>query len=358
MFNRVVASFACVLSLAVAPSFAFGPRGHAIVGAIADQKLAGTATADKVAALIDGLTLEKAALLPDTIKSFDAHPNAFVLAGHPELTNQLRAFLKANPHNMPALDHHAFHFTDVPVEGASHHASGTVGRPEIDIVHMMKFCIGVLKGSEPEDNPKKITKPVALILLAHYVGDIHQPLHVGAEYFDNTGKPINPDTHAGQANNDKGGNGLTLHLMDAGGHLRTVGNLHGYWDSKAVESALALLHEEILADGHTTGVSDADVASFLAGKQPTGFAVSSSPIEKWSEEWADEILPVAKNAHKRLKFSHMLINPQNHTAAGQALEKPIAKGSDTYADFAAKVTRKNIHVAGWRLALVVKRILP
>ena len=53
-----------------------------------------------------------------------------------------------------------------------------------DIVHMMRYCIAVLKGEEPENNPRGITKPIAIILLAHFVGDIHQPLHVGAEYFD------------------------------------------------------------------------------------------------------------------------------------------------------------------------------
>jgi len=29
--------------------------------------------------------------------------------------------------------------------------------------------------------------------LAHYVGDIHRPLHVGAVYLDALGKPVNPN---------------------------------------------------------------------------------------------------------------------------------------------------------------------
>ena len=67
-----------------------------------------------------------------------------------------------------------------------------MGRSQWDIVHMITYCVNVLTGATPEDNARKITKPIAMILLAHFVGDIHQPLHVGAEYF-NAGKAINPD---------------------------------------------------------------------------------------------------------------------------------------------------------------------
>jgi hypothetical protein len=50
---------------------AYGPLGHEIVGAIADERLANTPTAAKVDALLDGLKLEKAALLADEIKGWD-----------------------------------------------------------------------------------------------------------------------------------------------------------------------------------------------------------------------------------------------------------------------------------------------
>jgi hypothetical protein len=50
---------------------AYGPLGHEIVGAIADQRLANTPTAAKVYALLDGLNLEKAALIADEIKGWD-----------------------------------------------------------------------------------------------------------------------------------------------------------------------------------------------------------------------------------------------------------------------------------------------
>lgn len=57
----------------------------------------------------------------------------------------------------------------------------------------INYCVRVLQGAEPEDNPRKITKPIAVILLTHMVGDIHQPLHVGAQYFDEQGRPVDPE---------------------------------------------------------------------------------------------------------------------------------------------------------------------
>ena len=50
---------------------AYGPLGHQIVGGIADERLANTPTAAKVYALLDGLNLEKAALIADEIKGWD-----------------------------------------------------------------------------------------------------------------------------------------------------------------------------------------------------------------------------------------------------------------------------------------------
>src|SRR5438874_11086813 len=49
----------------------YGPLGHDIVGAIADERLANTPTAAKVNALLDGIKLEKAALIADEIKGWD-----------------------------------------------------------------------------------------------------------------------------------------------------------------------------------------------------------------------------------------------------------------------------------------------
>ena len=47
---------------------AYGPDGHHIVGAVADERLANTPAGKKIAVLLDGMTLREAAQVPDTIK--------------------------------------------------------------------------------------------------------------------------------------------------------------------------------------------------------------------------------------------------------------------------------------------------
>src|SRR5438046_1631857 len=192
--HRLLVAFA----VAVFPAsvLAYAPVGHQIVGAIADERLANTPTAAKIHALLDGITLEKAAVIADEIKGWDKKgvddPRSFHYSAHRNIDRQLRDFWRANQPthdlNSPAPSHHWFHYTDVPVMPAQRYRDGSSGPSKWDIVHMIPFCIDVLQGRIPEQNERKITKPVALILLAHYVADIHQPLHVCAAYFDAEGR--------------------------------------------------------------------------------------------------------------------------------------------------------------------------
>src|SRR5437762_11675955 len=88
------------LFLAPCSSSAYGPRGHEIVGAIADERLANTATAAQIRGLLDGLTLEKAAVIADEIKGWDKKgvddPKSFHFSAHWKIDRQLRDFWRAN----------------------------------------------------------------------------------------------------------------------------------------------------------------------------------------------------------------------------------------------------------------------
>jgi hypothetical protein len=77
-------------------TFAYGPVGHEIVGAIADERLVNTPEAAKVNALLDGLTLEKAAVIADEIKGWDKNgvndPRSLRYSAHRNIDQQLRDF--------------------------------------------------------------------------------------------------------------------------------------------------------------------------------------------------------------------------------------------------------------------------
>ncbi len=355
------------LALSATGAKAYGPEGHRLVGAIADHRLAGKQAAVKINSLLDGLTLAQAALLPDEIKTWDRNPTAKLkyLPAHPEIAAQLRAFWEANPNSPNAQhrpSHRTFHYTDVPIAGNSKYADGTVGRFPSDIVHMISFCVRVLQGQESESNDYKISKPVAVVLLAHYLGDIHQPLHVGAEFFDKQGQPVNPDAGA-SGSPDQGGNTLHLVLMPRlHGWPRhyngeVADSLHLFWDQAAAVSAIDAWKERLSAERPALGaVSNKQLPKLLAAREPEHWKLDPMlDPSQWAEALADEILPIAKQAHEQLTFEHI----QVHESHGEPLASGTAKADgNSYPAFAAQVAEKELHKAGWRLAALLEQILP
>ena len=331
----VVLLIVCLLSV---NGYAYGPRGHQLVGAIADRRLKkNRAIANKIRDLLDGMTLQRAATLPDEIKGWDCGDTP---SGPNRINRELQSFVNANCGDHTS--HSSFHFTDVPVFGNENYADGEIGREDFDIVHMIPFCIRVLKGQEPENNDHAITKSIAVILLTHYLGDIHQPLHVGAEYFNNAGNSFEP-----QPNNkgfaDQGGNKLTLFTFVHGQRV-SAGKFHSYWDTQAVNNAF----------GNT---QDATVAKRLAANEPDDWQLSGG-IETWAEKLANEIIPIAREAHERLEFKNIVRQPgESDIRSGRAEEKKKQPGGTFYAVWASGVVRDEIQKGGWRLAALLEEAL-
>src|SRR5205809_8011106 len=353
-----------------ASTLAYGPLGHEIVGAIADERLANTPTAAKIRALLDGLTLEKAAVIADEIKGWDKKgvddPKSFHFSAHWKIDGQLRDFWRANQPthemNSAAPSHHWFHYTDVPVVPPQAYHEGAAGRSKWDIVHMIPYCVEVLQGRVPEQNERKITKAVALLLLAHLLADIHQPLHVGAEYFDEQGQVTDPEKNR-SALGDEGGNTFTLELSDEPPRRRGIHKkkFHGFWDYDAVNALFAsvrryLPNKEFLAQ--IEPMKEALVDDMARQKPRTWRMPSNISVNNYAEIWADEILPIAREAHARLEFRKVkpLLNGDRTVATGEALEKPAADET-LYRKWASMVAREELHKAGWRLADLLQKIL-
>src|SRR5436190_15388571 len=118
-----------------ASTLAYGPLGHEIVGAIADERLANTPTAAKIRALLDGLTLEKAAVIADQIKGWDKKgvddPKSFHFSAHWKIDGQLRISWRGN-HRRQGMNwlppcNHWFTSTDVPVVPSKPFSQGSPG---------------------------------------------------------------------------------------------------------------------------------------------------------------------------------------------------------------------------------------
>lgn len=319
----------------------YGPDGHALVGAIADDLLRGTPTGARVTELLDGLDLQYAANVPDKIKSWDRPGGRFNLPGqHENLQRQLREFFEANKETVDHREgeplHHVFHYTDVPLDAATY-AAATTGTSQFDVVHMITYCVKVLTGVTPENNERKITTSVAVILLAHYVGDIHQPLHVGAKYFE----------VGGQSLPDIGGNTIFANFADG-----TSAKLHSYWDGTVVKAAEAIWAAQ-LQKGQSPSIDG--YAAALKERPPSDWHAPQGDPTTWAEAWANEILPIAREAHARLSFgpAHASDYHGQRVANANAQEIPVRDG-DSYAVWSGKATATEIHKAGWRLAALLK----
>ncbi|HEX7647953.1 MAG TPA: S1/P1 nuclease [Noviherbaspirillum sp.] len=90
----------------------------------------------------------------------------------------------------------SFHFADIDIEHDSY-ATRYVDAHDYDIVHAIDAAILVLQ-DQPSNVPFNFaSKKEALMLIAHFVGDLHQPLHVGAIYLaPDDGSAVDPDAGA------------------------------------------------------------------------------------------------------------------------------------------------------------------
>ena len=81
-------------------------------------------------------------------------------------------------------------------------------------------------------------------------------------------------------------------------------------------------------------------------------------LKNYAEAWADEILPIAREAHERLRFTNVHAQHEENrvVAAGVAREKS-APDHVAYADWAAKIVREELQKAGWRLADLLQQAL-
>ena len=342
---------------------AYGPLGHEIVGAMADRKLAGTPPAEKIKTLLDGIPLERASLIADDIKSWDNRgpddARGIHFRDHPKIEQQLHDFWNSNPPSPDASDttpsHHWMHYTDVPVLNAEKYGDGKYGRGNWDVVHTIPYCIGVLRGEIPEDNPRKITKTIALILLVHCVGDIHQPLHVGAEYFNEEGKVVDPDRGA-TGLGDEGGNALSLvHNPTAERARHYYHSFHAYWDLDTVRNLTIGTPDEVPKEQRESVYGPAKeklIAGFVAN-EPKNWRTSGDP-KTWAEQWANEILPIAREAHTRVQFQHVHREEKDGRVFAKGEAHEIGTG---YLDWSTQVVGDELHKAGWRLAELLQKIL-
>lgn len=329
------------------PATAWDYPGHRIVGAIADGILAANFhhTRDKVEKLLrshdsDGNELKRSlrevAVFPDCAKS-----NNVPFCGRVPSKEEV-AFTARNKGNG------GYHFTDVPLEQPKYVANSP-GTEKTDIVQMINFIIAQLRQKKPQLEGVSLTDPEAVWLLAHLVGDIHQPLHVGAAYFDKDTcttrvDPTNVPGGTDAVAQTIGGNAIELEATSGSPAAPLADTLHIFWDGPAVAWAM-----------QAKGLAGAEqeYARMLAAEPPTGWQTAGDP-ETWAEQWVNEVLPTAVKAHNDLT-----IELKERTVTGTKVSCTWkTKINKAYSDWAQGIARDQLAKAGFRLAALLVALFP
>lgn len=331
-------AFLLLCLVSAMPARAWSPQGHQTIGAIADTLVAGTRAAREVHALLGDESLGTAALWADCVKGVsEREPYRYVAnpryaecqpfhgeAGEREMEDYVRRNLEAcRPLRGQENCHKQYHYTDVAVQRAAY-ARGLVGTSDHDIVAAIQACVRVLRG-EPAPAPFDLrSRKEALRLLAHLVGDVHQPLHVGVVYLDAAGGLADPDAHGYRADTDThGGNAM----QDANGQ-----NWHSEWDA---------LPGRLQADrfaGAGAGLAKA------VGR-------TRGDVLGWPQAWASETLVLSAQVHARLSYGARREDEKsrgNWPILGKTAQGP--------AD--ASLKESQVVKAGARLAQLLEAIWP
>jgi hypothetical protein len=204
----------------------WGQNGHRATGKIAENHLNKRAK-KRIDKLLNGQSLAFVSTYADEIKSDSAYRK-----------------------------YYSWHYVNMDLEES--YADATKN-PKGDIVTGINKCIKVLK----DNNSSEEDKSFHLKMLVHFVGDLHQPMHIGQK-------------------EDKGGNAIQVEWFGK------ETNLHAVWDTKMIENWNMSYLE--LAD-NAKDVSKKQIAAIEAGTLI---------------EWVDETHELTKKIYKSAEVGENL----------------------------------------------------
>jgi len=204
----------------------WGQNGHRATGRIAEQHLTRSAKR-KIDKLLKGQSLAFVSTFADEIKS----------------DRKYREFS-------------AWHYVNMDLDQNYEQADKN---PKGDLVSGILKCIEVLKNKESNEEDKVFY----LKMLVHFVGDLHQPMHIGQR-------------------EDKGGNALQVQWFGKGT------NLHSVWDTKMIEG------------WNMSYLELADNASYLSKKQ-VKYLQKGTVVD-----WVNEVHEITKEVYKSVEVGENL----------------------------------------------------
>lgn len=248
-----IAAFAVLLLALPGSTSAWGPTGHRVVGRIAERHLTPEAQRG-VAAILGPDSLARVSTWADDIRS------------DPDWTkppkNDTELFSDPN-WTTPPKDARPWHFINID----DNETLETTARDKKkgDVVEAIQRFEKVLRDPQAD----RQSKAAALKFLVHFIGDVHQPLHVGRRA-------------------DQGGNEIIVLWF------KGPSNLHSVWDSDMIDS---------------TKLSFSEIAELIDHPTPEEVtAWQSAPLADWVRESFDARQQVYDIGKRDLSFDYAFRN--------------------------------------------------
>ena len=322
-------------------ALAWGDDGHQTVGKIASLRIK-PRTAQKIARILKpGETLANIASWADTVKE---------RMGKPDPDPDTNAFLQDLAHNEKNRE---WHYDDLPLN-CRNYQTCTGFTPENDVVHMLNVCIRTLQGHPDPNHP--LSQRNALKLLVHFVGDMHQPLHIGCGFIDVNGPHgtilIARDPRVIKEKDLPSDNGANQLVID-----NNKKKLHGLWDFDLVTSLMQL----------TEKTTPETLGPFLKATVPPKSSWNpSGPVSTWGAQWAtDSLLQSRNHTYQGLK-----VTGQRTITVTTRDGQPVMRNGQVVTDIVYDITRpanydklnrelvrQQLAKAGYRLAKLLDAIL-
>jgi hypothetical protein len=227
-----------------------------------------------------------------------------------------------------------WHEIDIPIAISGGKTSDYCSPSEGCVTRALEEQIAILRS--PSTDPEK--RANALRFVIHFVGDLHQPLHV-------------------TDNSDQGGNCLPVTFFGDAPKLIYPEhdyyelNLHRLWDYAILQRALP----------HKTVAETAEELHHKFAKQETKWAKDDVNVEAWTWETfhlgrkvAYGKLPVPVKTEKPVPVRYCSGNDH----VGLRMLKLNEQIGQPYEDIATPVIEEQVAKAGARLALILNRVWP
>ena len=289
---------------------AWDGTGHMLVAQIAHDRLN-----DKARARVDALASQ--------LTSNDVHYNFVTAACWPD-------DIKGRDFPSPLQGHFKpWHYIDIgclPTDPDVLAHPPTLTATNGDVITALNHCVDLIKNKKTDDLVP--SEAVALALIEHFVGDIHQPLHTTARY--------NPDPKPGDKyKDDAGGNGVSLaNLADTPWGK----NLHTYWDEA---------YRRSFKDGEVKATSPI---------LNEATAVGSPEMKEWMKDlksYAPDKPDLTFDAKKWALETHAIACTQVYGTLGAPYGARNVKLSEEYVSEGQRTARRQIDLAGYRLAALL-----